>query len=223
MNSKLNLGLLLAIIVLAANPLLAQKATVAVTGMSVKEVNPQKVKVEAYVKAREGSSEKAHSQTVGSTEDVLEYIQESMGIGNAAVSAVNIKPWWNSVEEEYEYIAVQHITFEIDSLMGYQSLIEKVMDKGVSGVTSVKYMVKDADQQQSALLGQAYNNAKAKATTLASDMGMKIGKAISVKELRNSESTSMEYVTIDPNIAADAIFPSKVVLTSKVEVTFEAN
>lgn len=222
MITKLNLKVSLLALILAASTAFAQQATIEVMGTSTKEIKPQKISVEAYIQNREGSSKKAEDKTSDMMEKVLAYIEMSSGAGNARVTSVKVKPRWNSINEEYEYISMQYVSFEIDSLLAYEDILEDIMGKGISGIADIKYMIKNQEEEKNKLMGDAYRNAQKKAQSLAIQMEMKLGKAVMVKEMMGDQHNK-DYISIDSNLLSDMLLPSKVVMTSTVTVTFALN
>ncbi len=222
MITRLNLKVSLLALILATSTAFAQQATIEVMGTSTKEIKPQKISVEAYIQNREGSSKKAEDKTSDMMEKVLAYIEMSSGAGNARVTSVKVKPRWNSINEEYEYISMQYVSFEIDSLLAYEDILEDIMGKGISGIADIKYMIKNQEEEENKLMGDAYRNAQKKAQSLAVQMEMKLGKAVMVKEMMGDRHNK-DYISIDSNLLSDMLLPSKVVMTSTVTVTFALN
>lgn len=204
-------------LIFATNLAFAQSTSIEVMGEAQVAVQAIGLEVEVSILTKKNSAEKALKETASSVEDIVEYIFETPGITSIATTGSAIEGEWNKKEEEYEYVSVQTLTVRIDSIMGYDEIMQDLAGNGVNQISKVTYIVADEASIRKTLLAEAMADAKSKADIIAKKSGTRVGKNINVVEQAAESDLKLMKVATEMETS---FVPSKVIIKSSVLVTY---
>tara|TARA_R110002072_G_scaffold239187_4_gene396974 strand:- start:70 stop:720 length:651 start_codon:yes stop_codon:yes gene_type:complete len=211
------ISILLSALFISTQFAFAQGSSIEVIGEAEVAVEATGLLVEVSILTKEGSAEKALKETSDAVEDIVEYIFETPGIAKLATTGVSIEAEWNKKEEEYEYISVQTLTIRIDSILGYDEIMQDLAGKGINQISNITYLVEDEAGVRKALLAQAVANAKEKAEIIAKKSGTRVGGKVNVVEQTTENDLKLMKIIGE---LENSFVPSKVIIKSSVLVSY---
>lgn len=210
-------SILLFTFILSSNFAFAQGSSIEVLGEAEVAVLATGLLVEVSILTKESSAEKALKETSKAVENIVEYIFENPGITSLATTGSTINGEWSKKEGEYEYVSVQTLTLRIDSILGYDDIMQDLAGKGINQISEVIYLVADEDGVRKALLAEAMQNAKEKAGVIAKKAGTRVGGNVNVVE--QSIDNDLKLMKVAGEME-NSFIPSKVIIKSAVLVTY---
>ena len=201
----------------ASNFAFAQGSSIEVTGEAQVAVPATGLLVEVSILTKENSAEKALKENSNIVEDIVEYIFENPGITSLSTTGSTINGEWNKKEEEYEFVSVHTLTLRIDSIMGYDEIMQDLAGKGVNQISKVTYLVADEADIRATLLAEAMIDAKAKADIIAKKSGSRVGSNVNVVE--QTADNDIKLMKIASELETSYV-PSKVIVKSAVVVIY---
>lgn len=208
---------LLIAFILTSNLAFAQNSSIEVLGEAEVAVQATGLLVEVSILTKEKSAERALRETSKAVENIVEYIFENPGITSLATTGSTINGEWSKKEGEYEYVSVQTLTLRIDSILGYDEIMQDLAGKGINQISEVTYLVEDEDGVRKALLAKAMENAKEKADIIAKKTGTRVGSNVNVVEQTVENDLKLMKIASEME---NSFVPSKVIIKSAVVVTY---
>jgi len=176
-----------------ATPALAQMSppsmppTIAISGEAKEEVAPDQAVIMATLISREATLDVAKRNNDAQLEKVLQIAQEF------GITREKIKPSYMNIGPEYTYNNAQqrqeligfvisralHIT--LDKLDHHERVLSALVDAKIDQVSGVDFRVSNPEAIADRLRIKAMENARAKASALATAAGVKLGKPFSIQ------------------------------------------
>ncbi|OFY82852.1 MAG: hypothetical protein A3F72_01840 [Bacteroidetes bacterium RIFCSPLOWO2_12_FULL_35_15] len=126
-------------------------------------------------------------------------------------------------------VYVKEIFITINDLTNLDKYLLELYKLGFKNYIYLDYRVKNYDDYKNQARKEAISSAKAKATSLATELGQSIGKAHTIEEI-NSENynwynihnnANLENITFKLGADGYVIDPGFLIITSKIKVSFD--
>lgn len=176
----------------------SMKRLISVSGNVTKTVTPDKADITISVETLDKSASKSQSDNAVLAQKVRDALKAA-GIDDKDIKTVgyylNEEYKWNKVTEESEVVGYRTsntIQVTVRDLTKTGSVIDAATQAGANRVTGVSFSLSQAkeDELRMQALQEASANAKAKATNMASGLGITLGTVYSASE---NSSYSMPY------------------------------
>lgn len=220
----------------------ASTNTVTVTGEGEKFVRPDTAEftftiyeeADTAVAVQDAVSAKANEivdvlKEQGLTEDdikVLTYVLQPQYVWEPATC-----PTWgkgcNRKRVQSGFMLRQVVRVSVDDLGKTAALISLATEKGASEVSTLSFMVADAELHEEEARAEAIKDAQEKAEKLAADLGVTLVRVVGFSEGRNYPEPVMRTFAMDEAVGATALESAPVLpmgenhITSNVHVTYE--
>lgn len=194
-----------------------------VVGTAQKVLTPDKVIIQIAVENRAKSAKGAQEATSQSVAKVLAYLKSKDNIKSVETNYVSLRPQRIDYNrEEYEYIAMQQIAFELNNIGDYQNVIIDLLDRGVNGIGQVMFESSQRKEAERKLLADAVRNAREKAEFLAAQLNQEVGKAIYISDRIQSAGPTPVYFRDALKVESQAVIaPGELKVSAEVNVTFQ--
>lgn len=232
---KLFMGLLLLCLVISnVNAQeFKDKKLIKVTGSSEISVNPNEVYILLAIESRNKDIKAAENQTNDIVNKVIKFVKEF------GVDAKDIKIDYIHIEAKYEikddvktegkdydyFIVGKNIGLILKDINRFDKLVSGFIENGINNIDRIEFRNTDYKQFKEKARISAIQAAKEKATTLAGQLGQKIGQAMLIQdEAINSYSARANNVQIEAyTYTTDngAIALGQIPITGNVTVWFE--
>lgn len=211
------ISILLIAFILTSNLAFAQNSSIEVLGEAEVAVQATGLLVEVSILTKEKSAERALKETSKAVENIIEYIFETPGITSLATTGSTIHGEWSKKEGEYEYVSVQTLTLRIDSILGYDEIMQDLSGKGINQISEVTYLVENEEGVRATLLAKAMENAKTKADIIATKTGTRVGSKVHAVE--QAVENDLKLMKIASELE-NSFLPTKVIIKSAVVVIY---
>lgn len=128
-----------------------------------------------------------------------------------------------------DYSAQKSFTVTVTDLANYGAVITAVLDAGVESLGGLQFDSSRRKTLEAEARTKAVADARAKAETLASAAGGKVGRPLSIEErgwgepVRPFGGMKMAAESLRAGAVADAVAPGEIVIRTSVSVRFELN
>lgn len=203
---------------------------ISTNGVYTLNVQPENVAIYFSIETKSASLEEARDGTAAKT-DALKSALEKAGIDKKDIQTQNYnvypnREWVNNRYVDKGYVASHSIkvSFPIDS-----NNMGKVVDEGIDSGATVSYIDFELSQEsenkyKAEAIKLASQDAKNNAEAMASGMGQKVGKVLSVSdstmEYYPMRAYDQLYAENDIKSAVTEITPSEQTITARVSVRF---
>jgi uncharacterized protein len=202
---------------------------VSVSGVGEVKVQPDQITFMTGVEVREKSLEEARKAADQRTAAILTYLKKS------GVDEKNIQTTYLSLQPMYTgeygqttpqfYLATRTVSVVLNKTQGFDALLEGLYKAGANRVDGISFQSSQLKKYQEEARRKAVQDAKQKATLLASELGAKVGRAYQINEGgANAPSPvmygkmAMQERAMDGNNTTLAL--GQITVTSTVDVSF---
>jgi len=181
------LTVLLAVSSMAATAQEKVDRTISVSGDAELRVAPNQVQLMLAAVSIDKSLAKARADDDERVKRILAAVQK-FGIEAKDVQTdfVTVEPRWDSrrddVREPDGYQVSKSIVVTLRDVPRFDALLQALMDAGANRVTGIEFRTTELRKHRDAARSMAIKAAKEKATAMAGDLGLKLGKARGVSE-----------------------------------------
>ncbi|MDX6589237.1 MAG: uncharacterized protein QOI84_511 [Solirubrobacterales bacterium] len=169
-------------LLLSAGMATAAERTVSVTARATIEVPNDSAGLGFSVSAERGSRGAALRTVSGRLRTVIAAVQRTAGVGPGDVTTGAISVRKRSRGKHVLYRASEGISVILHQPNQAGELVSAAIAAGATGVRGPRFFVGDSEAAYGRALAAAFDKAKAKATTLATEAGAVLGPAISIQE-----------------------------------------
>ena len=211
---------------------------ISVSGEAETDVMPDEVVIRLSVVTEGKEAESVQDENTEEVNNVIEALKKA-GVKEDEIETTgyNLYPW-----KEYDYMLkkqvdkgyrlTQTITLTVGDVEKTGEYLTIAVKSGINQVDNINFQLSDKLEKEvkDALVAEATTNAKEKAKTLAKNLDIKVGKAISVSETNYyvpryyaggfDEEEAVEMVSMD-FASAPKISPENVEVTLGINVDFE--
>lgn len=161
--------------------------TLAVTGYAEAKLPPDQAQLNLNVYTE-------HKQlAAGKLEQDKKMNQMMQILANNGIAKEKIRTHYAGINPIYDYIQnskprfrayelTNRVEITIDDLSSTGPIVDKLVEAGFDRVENVQFQLKDQTRRREELLSAAVANAKGKAARMAAELGVKLGKPVSVTE-----------------------------------------
>lgn len=228
LTSLLSLGLATALLMGCSDQPTAtatQVPSVSVTGSASIMVAPDQFIIRAAA-VEEGKDVKALSSLANQKTNQVIELATSLGIDKKDIKALSLQvtPQWNYQPSRHltGYQARRDITITLGSMDNYATLLEGLIDIGITDIGQTQAQVSNSKELAIDALADAVENARIKAEKLATAANRKLGPALSINEQYSYSPAPVAMRSMVAQAADSAQFePGQVNLRQDVSVTFE--
>jgi uncharacterized protein YggE len=162
--------------------------TISVSGTAEVRVQPDEVNLQLAVETRDPKLEEAVKQNESRTAAVLKFLKD------AGIAAKDIQTDYVEIEPQYnndrrvqqlvpEYYRVRrNLGVRLRKVAQFDEVMAGVLRSGVNYVLGIEFRTTELRKHRDTARQQAIRAAKEKATALASELDVKVGKAQSINE-----------------------------------------
>jgi uncharacterized protein YggE len=200
--------------------------TVDVTGEGKVTVTPDEVTVKVRVENTGTNAKELNQQNDRIIANVIQTIKQ-LGMADKYVSTdfVRLSKNYEYNTKTYNYSANQAISIKVTDLKKYEPLMNALLESGINRVDGVQFSASNRDDLLSQARKNAVKNAKMKAEEYAGALDQKIGKAISISEFsQNNTSGPVMYrsaMSMDSEMAGgQTLAPGEMDIAVTVNVRF---
>jgi len=161
--------------------------TIAISGEAKEEVVPDQAVITATLTSREAKLDVAKRNNDAQLEKILQLAQEfKIPKEKIKPSYMNISPeyTYNNAQQKQElvgYIVSRTLQITLDKLENHERVLSALVDAKVDQVSGVDFRVSNPEAIADRLRIKAMENARAKASALATAAGVKLGKPFSIQ------------------------------------------
>ncbi|MGB8374898.1 MAG: SIMPL domain-containing protein, partial [Salegentibacter sp.] len=143
---------------------------------------------------------------------------------NIETDYVNLNKRYNYDDKTSTYVANQAISIKLEDLSDYEEIMRGLLENGLNRIDGVQFKSSEVEKYESEARRKAVFDAKQKATELATPLGQKIGKAVSINEVGSNNIQPVyrmaEMKMSDSAQGQQSIAPGEMEITEKVNVSF---
>ena len=209
-------------------------ATITVVGEGIARVSPDKAVVRFGIVTRDEDPEEARRKNAEASRAAMNVVREiieddsEMRLENLRLEPAREYDPENRRWVDLGFEAVRDVVVDVRDLDQLPTLVARVVQSGANRLHSVTYELEDQDEVRNMALERALNNAREKATLMASVLGNSIGRVLRISEqgagmpipiMRDAmmESYAMAKAA-EPE--PEAYAPGEIEVRSNVEVVF---
>lgn len=223
----LTVGMLLLMLLCATSAIYAKDEasarTISVSGQAEVSVVPDMVMLKLGVEQEDADLNAVKARTDMAVSKVLA-LADKFGIAKEDVKTdyINIRPQKNSNEKTYYYVQ-RSITFLLKNLSDFDKFLNAAMEAGANCVYSIQFMSSENEKYQNQALKLAIKDAKATAKLMANELGMEVGKPITVNGGNNApiQYDYAQYKTMAASASGNTLSVGKINIVANVNITFE--
>lgn len=204
MKKCLNIGIILAIAALLIftgglffEVVMAEEINkITVNGNGIVSVDPDEATINFSVETMKDTANEAQSETARITNEVIEKLKEN-GITEEQIKTRNI---YTAPRYDYSptgerkiigYISVNDFEVETKDIDNVAKIIDIGIKAGATGIDGVTFSISDTNKYYGDALKMAIENATDNANTIASSIGVNLGKVINVTDNGSYNSYKM--------------------------------
>jgi len=205
---------------------------ITVSGMVAKSAAPELAYVTLSIETLDRSASKSQSDNAANSNKVMDALK-AVGIAEddleTASYSVREEFQWSKTlgkSESIGYKTINSIQVTVRSLSKVGLVIDSAVQAGANSVSNVSFALTKATQSElrTAALKDAAENARAKAQSIASGLGIGVGSVFSASE-SSSYATPVYYRNVGMDAVAESaptpISPGDIEFTATVSVQFE--
>jgi len=150
---------------------------------------------------------------------------------------ISIEPYWDNTSYNRRnapdgYTVKRTIALKLRDIKRFEDVLTAMLDAGVNRVEGIDFQTSELRKNRDNARTMAINAAKEKATALASQLGMKVGKPASISESGGwsySSSSTSRYAAMSQNVVSagpagegsNGFAPGQIAIEATVAVTFD--
>lgn len=162
------------------------KPAVHVQGSGEVSVKPDAFAITFVLEQKGPTVAKLNQQMQADLKSVVTFLREE-GVKENRIQSMGVRlnPWYESSpqgREEKGFILSREVKVTHQGIEDFDSLIDGVLSRGVSRIQQFDFIVSDQEKAYQKALIAAVKDAKLRATLLAQEMGVALGKVLSVTE-----------------------------------------
>ncbi len=195
--------------------------TIDVTGTAKMEMQPDFAEVRIVVETTANSAKDAQQSTMEKMRDVLEYLKSQSFVREVGTEGIRLSR--NYRNDGKGFAGQQSVRFEITDINRWDEVAVALLERGVNDIRNIQFKSSQAEKMQEKLLAQAVENARQKASLLASQTGRQVGRALHISDKMSSGPRPMEYAQADGLMASSrsSVEAGNITLAAVVNVIFE--
>jgi uncharacterized protein len=208
-------------------------SSIRVTGTSTVTANPDRARVDVGVTTQSAQSQTAVSQNASTFNIVMSSLRKTFG-PNADIKALsyslspNFQYHVSSGRSEPTitgYTATNVVRVTIDDLSKIGDVIDIATKAGANRVPSIQFALRDEESVRTQALREAAAKAKAEAEALASSLGLKVNRILTVEEGGPVAVPVRDvmFARAESSAAATAIEPGSIEVNANVTLTVEVS
>jgi uncharacterized protein YggE len=206
-------------------------SSIRVTGNAVVTANPDRARIDVGVVTQSPQSQTAVSQNASKVEVLLATLRKALGPG------ADIKTLSYSLNPDYQYrassgpstisgySATNIVRVMVDDLAKVGLVIDTAAQAGANRLPSIQFVLRDAQSARAQALKEAALKARAEAETLASTLGLKINRILTVEEGGGAVMPMREvmFARAESASASTPIQPGTIDVNASVQLTVEVS
>lgn len=196
---------------------------ISVTGEAEITLQPDQIYIRIGVDERNSNARDVHKKVMEEIGKVLDYLRKRKDIKELKTTSVRLQTVNDYQTKETSYSGHESLSFVLLDMKAYDDVILQLIDMGINNIEQVSFQSSKAKEQQEALLKQAVENARKKATVLAGELGQKVGKAIYISDTYSSspEPVPMYKMAALSSDSGSSVEGGDIKLSATVNVEFE--
>lgn len=170
---------------IATTSLSAQNSTsgITVTGEGIVNVTPDRVKIKVRVEKKGDSAKEVKAEVDEAVNQVLKFLKsEEIAEEDYQTDYLNLNKQTDYNTKETHYTGQQSISITLRDLDGYSPVMRGLMDSGINRIDGVSFEDSKLEEHRREARQKAAKDARKKAEDYAEALGIKVGKAIVVRE-----------------------------------------
>jgi uncharacterized protein YggE len=192
--------LILAVVLISLTSAIAQTVPppqVSLSGSAEVKVAPDEIMLNVAVETRDEALEPARLENDQKIAAALLFLKQS-GITNKDIKTdfINIRPDYDyngSHVKPVAYIVRKNIEIRLTDIASFQKILTGLLTNGVNYVNGIDFRTTQLRKYRDQARAMAVRAAKEKAEALTSELGVKMGKVISISAYDSGGSTSSNY------------------------------
>jgi uncharacterized protein YggE len=159
-----------------------------VVGEATSTSQPDQAQIMIGVVTHAATAQEAAAQNAEKTDRLIAQLRKMVG-SSGSIRTINyaLNPNYQYPREGGEptingYIASNMVQAQTTDLAQVGKLIDAATGAGANNIEGLQFMLKDAGAAQTQALQTAATNARAKANAIASSLGLRVGRILSVEE-----------------------------------------
>lgn len=224
------------LMLLFAAPLMAQesssRSTVSVTGEGIVKVQPDEVVIKSRIEHEGESAAAVKAENDKVVNAIIKYLK-SQGVADKDIETdyLNLNKRYiynnNNQDRTEKYVANQAISITLHDIKNYEKIMKGLLENGLNGIDGIQFKSSEMEKFEKEARKKAVLNAKNVAEQLASPLGQKVGKAISINEVEyNNVQPMYRMEAVQMAKASDeqqTIAPGELEVKIRVNISFELN
>ena len=199
--------------------------TVSVTGEGTVKVVPDQVIINSRIETEGADAGEVKKQNDATVDKIISFLKkQGVDSKNIETDYVNLNKRYNYDDKTSTYVANQAISIKLVDLSDYEEIMRGLLENGLNRIDGVQFKSSEVEKYESEARRKAVLDAKQKATELATPLGQKIGKAVSINEVGSNNIQPVyrmaEMKMSDSAQGQQSIAPGEMEITEKVNVSF---
>jgi len=154
-----------------------------VNGEGIVKVVPDQAQLTVSIENKGANATDVKKQNDATVSKVVSAIKKlKLPEKDVMTRRVSLQHIYDSEKKKYTYFASQTITILLRDLDRYDQVMTALIDAGVNEIASVEFKYSKLEEAQTEARQKAMQNARKKADELASAIGQKAGRAISITD-----------------------------------------
>jgi len=218
----------------AADETGAETRLIDVSGTVTKKASPDEATITFSVETRDKSAAKSQSDNATIAQGVIDALKQA-GVADSDIKTVSYSLYedfqWNDMTRKSEsvgYRTTNSIQATVRDLSQTGPVIDAGVQAGANNVSGVSFQLSDAKEAELKMLAlkEAAENAKVKAQSIASGLGISVGQVYSASESSNYVIPYYSYDMVKASAGEGASSPTPVIAgdvqySATVSVQFE--
>jgi hypothetical protein len=180
------MGLVVSIVVPALADDQKDVRTISVAGEAEIKVTPDRVVIIVGIEKIDSVMAKAKKFSDTATKNAIDGAHKN-GISDSDISSefFNVQPNHRYQDERdifYGYLIRRKIAITLNDITKFESLMADLMSSGITNVQSIQFQITDLRKYRDQARANAIKAASEKANAMASELGIKVGKARTINE-----------------------------------------
>ena len=169
----------------------ALKNTIQVNGKSTIKVKPNIAYINMAVETENKDAKLAQEANAKATNQVKTDIKTKYNITGTDISTryYTVRPAYDYVEGKQifkGYVVEHSLTITVRDLARVGEIVDTLVESGATSISNIQFEILDSDATYNLALQKAVENATSKATAIATTLGVKVAKPISITEQSGS-------------------------------------
>jgi len=200
---------------------------VTVMGEGIVKVVPDLVTINVSVESQGKKAQEVKNANDALVDTVLQFLKKS-GITRKEVQTqyVRLNKSYDYNTKTYSYNASQSITILLLDITNYEKIISGLMESGINRIDGINFGSSSIDALKSEARIKAVADAKMKATEYANVLNQKVGKAIQISEIGQSNpmplyKNGMMRTMDAESVEMETLAVGEMSIKAEINVSFE--